>query len=705
MKASAWRLQNETSECGLACLCICLNLLGSETDMVELRRRYPVSSRGLTLKDLSSIAAGLDLSSRAIRCDIEAIRDLPVPTILHWGFNHFVVYAGIAGNRRNRIVDPALGEQELSLTEVSRKFTGVALEVVPAASFSKRRQRSGLGLTSIVSLSRSFVSGMAQAVVWSILLQIYVLASPFYLQLAIDEAAIKSDMGLMGLLAAGFAAFALFNAVFEYARGLVIQRVTTHLSWEMTVRMFHHMLRLPLPWFQRRRLADVLTRFESLDPIKQMMTDGLASTLLDAVLGVTLLVAMAFYSPSLTAIVLLGALLSGAIKAGSVKGSITRAGKALQASVAEKGKRIETLRAMQTIKLQCAEVDRGRDWANKMGTAVAANQHAAVYQTAVRALCRLIESLALVAIVYAGVAKVVDQGISVGMLYAFLAYRTQFTTRFNAVLDQAISWKLTGMHMDRISDIALEAREEEIDRVDVRAFETAGDIDLVDVEFGYSPYEPPILKGISLSIREGELVAIIGPSGTGKSTLLKIMTGLYPANRGEVRYGGISVRKLGPRSVRARLGVVMQDDELMSGTILENVAFFSEGPDIDRVWGCLRSASLDHDVRMMPMQLNTLIGDMGSSLSGGQRQRLLLARALYRQPKILLLDEATSNLDIACEQRIHATLKALKITRIVVTHRPDTMALADRVILLGRDGAHEVAPVGEEARKTAVPAY
>lgn len=679
-------MQAEISECGLACIAISLQMHGSDVDMAMLRQKFPMSSRGLTVREIAEISSSMDLATRAVRCELSEIHQLASPAILHWNFNHFVVFSKRTARGKFRIVDPTTGERDIDAAEMSRCFTGIALEVSTTPRFERRKARSPLSVLSLVRFKSGIGSSLVQALLISLLLQAYIVASPFFLQLAIDEAALKGDLDLLLTLAIGFGCFAVLNAASEALRGLALQKVSALLSWDMTARLFHHMLRLPLPWFQRRRLADALSRFDSLDPIRNLIANGFVAGVIDGALTVILLLAMLVYAKSLALVVLVTSLAICLIKVVSIKMSMQLGMKALQASVAEKGKRIETLRAMQTIKLMGGEGDRERDWANKFGETVLTTQASAQFQIGIKSVQSLIESVGLVVIVYLGAKSVLNGALSVGMLYAFLSYRQQFGARLANFVDQLVGWRLLDMHSERLADIALQKREDGIDRVGDAGVTLRGDIELRNVSFRYSGFEPVILSGVTLRVAEGELVAIVGPSGAGKSTLLKVLTGLYPITSGDILYDGQPVSVLGPKVVRKSLGVVMQDDELLSGSIAENVCFFDDKPDIEFIWECLRLAAIDAEVRRMAMQIHTLIGDMGSSLSGGQRQRLLLARALYRRPKVLILDEATSNLDVACEKIIHESLKNLSITRILITHRPETMRLADRTYVLNRGG-------------------
>jgi ATP-binding cassette subfamily B protein RaxB len=671
--------QTEVAECGLASVAIAAGLAGSNIDLAWLRQRFPGSVRGMTFKDIASVAGSIGFTTRAVACELEELGELSRPAILHWGLNHFVVLDK-AGRDKVRILDPARGARTVTLKEASQAFTGVAMELTPSPSFQRRVEQSPLKLSSLLRWTPAVRGGLVQALLLSLMLQAYVLASPFYLQLAIDEAALKGDLDLLATLAVGFGLFAVFNAVAEALRGVVLQRLTALLSWDMTQRFFHHMIRLPLPWFQRRRLSDALTRFQSLDPLKTLIATGLVGAVIDGILSLATLTMMLVFAPMLAAVTLVGLTLYLAIRLGGIPLTIRLGAESLQASIAEQGKRMETLRAMQTIKVMGGETQREGDWANKFAAMIRANQASALANMGFATIQRLFDALTNIVIVYLGVMAILKGQMTVGLLYAFLSYRTQFLARAASLLEQFIGWRMLDIYTFRLADVVLTPTEPNIDAALAGLPEIRGEIELDRVTFAYGPRDPLVLKELSLKIEPGEFVAIVGPSGVGKSTLLKVMCGLYQPTSGEVRLDGLPLTAWGPRGVRSRLGAVMQDDELLPGSIADNVAFFDEMIDIDRVWECLRLAAVDEEVRAMPMRADSLVGDMGSSLSGGQRQRVLMARALYKQPRLLVLDEATSHLNIEKEALINERLLALPITRVVVAHRPETIRAATRVI-------------------------
>jgi ATP-binding cassette subfamily B protein RaxB len=299
---------------------------------------------------------------------------------------------------------------------------------------------------------------------------------------------------------------------------------------------------------------------------------------------------------------------------------------------------------------------------------------------------QLLNGLTDILVVYLGARAVMSADMTVGMLTAFLAYKAQFVARFDRFVEQTIAFKLLDLQLERLADVALSPREGHLDAGGYDA-PVQGAIECRNLTFRYAFGEPFVLSNLSLQIAPGECVAIVGASGCGKTTLACLLTGLYVPSAGEVLIDGRSAHDWNKRSLRTQLSYVSQDDQLLAGSIAENIAFFDEQIDMDRVRECATIACIDDEIVAMPMAYESLVGDMGSSLSGGQKQRILIARALYRSPRILVLDEGTSHLDVANERAISASLAALPITRIIIAHRPETIASADRIICLDRGGA------------------
>lgn len=671
-------IQAEATECGLAALAIVSAIRGARYTLAELRARFPPPSRGQTLSQVMDVAAALGLKARAVRCDLVELEHLTLPAILHWDLNHFVVLTQIK-SRGLVIEDPAVGRTFVKMDEASQHFSGVALELTTTEKFAKRRSRPPLSAAALITWTRPVVIGLVQALLLSVVMQIYVLAAPFYMQLAIDEAALKGDLSLLNVLAIGFGLFAVFNVIASLLRGIASQRVTALLGWGMTSRLYNHLLKLPLRWFQRRRLADTLIRFESIEPIRQVVANGLVTSLIDGIFAVSIVVILFISSWKLAFIALIATTLHVVLKWVSVPTSIRFASAELTAQISEQGKRIETLTAIQTIKALAAESERERDWSSQYSQVIRAEQKNGLFQLWLRSSQDLLEAVTYAALVYVAVTSVIASDMTIGGAFAFIAYRQQFHERASALFDMIISWRMLDLHTDRLSEIVLEAPEPQLGQLSV-ADAMVGSLQVSGLGFRYSPTEPMIFQSLSLDIKAGEFVAFVGASGQGKTTLMKVLAGLYPASAGEIRIDGRPLSAWGMHRVRRSIGMVLQDDQLLSGTIAENVAFFEEQPDLAWALECLKSAAVADEIAEMPMGIETFVGDMGSALSGGQKQRILLARALYRRPSILILDEATSHLDQGNEQKITAALESLAITRLIVAHRRETIAKADVLV-------------------------
>jgi ATP-binding cassette subfamily B protein RaxB len=674
---------SRTGEEGMACLVMAAAKLGEQHDLRELRAQHPVSPRGITPRQLIAIAASINLSARLVRCTPETIGELATPAILQWEHGGFVLLERVLRGGGARIFDPARGRLRASAREVRERLVGEALELSLAGPVAPRKAPPRIGAWSLFRWNASIGSTIVQAIVISIFAQFYAAVSPMYLRIVLDDVVVAGSRDLLGVAALGFALLAIFNAGASVLRGIVLQNLNMLLNWDMGLRVFRHMLRLPLEWFQRRRLADILSRLQGVDQVRSAL-GGVLGAAFDATLAVIMLAMLLLVSPLLAAIAVGGFALLVGIRLAAVPIGLELNSRAILTNVAEQGKRIETLRAIQSIKAMAGEPERESDWMSRFAEMLRAAQRNAVFNLAVGGGQGLVASLMMVAAIYFGASAVLDGRMSVGMLTAAIAYLTQFSQSASNLFQQVITWRMLDVQLDRLSDVVLEPTETNIDRPASEASDAIrGSISAEGLCFRYGPEEPLLFDNLDLTIEAGEHVAIVGPSGVGKSTLLKVLTGLYRATGGTVRIDGRPLDYWGPRAVRGLLGVVMQDDELLLGSIAENVAFFDEHIDIDRVWECLAAAGFESDVQQFPLTLDTMVGDMGSALSGGQKQRLLIARALYRRPRMLILDEATSHLDLASERTIVATLNSLRITRIVVAHRPDTIAAADRVLRLG----------------------
>jgi ATP-binding cassette subfamily B protein RaxB len=673
-------LQTEAAECGLACLAMVAGAHGLVTDLPALRRRFSLSLKGLTLADLVRMAATLQLQGRALRAELDQLPQLKTPCILHWDLNHFVVLLRVSG-RHVWIHDPASGARRMTLAEASPHFTGIALELTPMPAFQPRHEAVRLRLGSLVGPVAGLKRALGQILLLALVLEAFVLLNPFLLQWVVDDVLVSADRDLLLVLAIGFGGLVLAQAATAALRGWAVLALSAQLNQQWLANVFAHLLRLPLPWFEKRHAGDIWSRFGSVQQIQHTLTGSFVEAVLDGLLVVLTLVLMLLYSGTLAAIAGGVVLLYAALRWVGYR-PLRRASEAVLVHEARQASHfLESLRGMAAIKLFGAEPDRGSRFASLVVDATNADVAARRLELGFSTGHRLLFGLERVAVLCVGALLVLDQRLSLGMLFAFLAYKEQFSQRCSTLIDRGVELWMLRLQAERLADIAL-AEPEALALGDAALPPGPPAIELVDVGFRYADGEPEVLSGLSLRIEAGESVAITGPSGGGKSTLMKLLLGLYAPTSGQILVGGLPLARVGLAAWRARVGAVMQDEPLFAGAIADNIAGFEPQPDLARVADCARLAAVADEIEAMPMGYHTLVGDLGHTLSGGQKQRVLLARALYRGPQVLLLDEATSALDLAREQAVNDAVRSLALTRVAIAHRPQTVAAADRVITL-----------------------
>ena len=674
-------LQTEAAECGPACLAMVASYHGHDVDLAGLRRKFSTSLKGVTLARLMAMAGQLGFTCRPLKLDMENLRQLKTPCLLHWDLNHFVVLNRV-GKRRIVVHDPAYGIRELSWKEVSEHFTGVALELSPSADFAPVRERQAVSLRALTGRVRGLVPALAQILLLALALEVFALAAPFYLQWVLDQVMVSADHDLLSLLGLGFIGIAVFSALVTAARSWAVTWLGATLNVQWASNLFGHLMQLPLGWFEKRHVGDIVSRFGSIQTIQRTLTTQFIGSLLDGLMSAVTLMVMALYSIWLTVLVV-GLFLAYGVIRWMFFNPLRRANEEqIIYAARQQSELLESIRGAMPIKLANKQSERLSRYAN--ATVSTANREIGIQRLGIAFTLsnQLMFGIGRVAMIWIAAKLALRNEFTAGMLIAFIAYADQFTSRAAGLIDKWVDFSMLKLHAERVADIALTAPEKMAEAVWSGSIPEAS-IELCNVSFRYVEGEPWILKDCSLRIEAGESVAIVGPSGCGKSTLAKIVLGLLQPSEGEVRFGGIDIRKLGLDNYRQWIGAVMQEDQLFAGSVADNISFFDPGTTSARVEAAARLAAIHDDISAMPMGYQSLVGDMGSSLSGGQKQRAILARALYRRPKLLVLDEATSHLDVERERLVNAAIQRLNITRIVIAHRPETVTAAGKIIHVG----------------------
>ena len=671
-------LQSEAPECGIACLAMVASYHGYLTDLSAMRVRLSPSLKGVTLKNVSQIAEGMGLTARGVQAPLEALGKLQLPAVLHWDMNHFVVLVAVKG-RRITVHDPSRGRRVMPLDEASRHYTGIAMEFAPTATFRPRDEREKVSATQLLGVASGLKGTLAQILILSLALEVFAIAMPFFLQLVVDRVIVGRDRDLLTVLGVAFGALVVITVAVTAVRAWVSVYLSTNVNLRLLSTLFAHMVRLPLSWFEKRNIGDIVSKFRSVDAVQRTLTTTFVETVVDGIMIVLTLAVMAWYSLTLTGIVVGATALYVIVRWALYYPQRYATDEQLSHEAKSGTHFIETLRGMMAIKLNLRENERRAAYQNLVVDQVNAGVKVQNVGIAQRASAALIFGLENVAVIWLGALAVMEGRFSVGMLYAFLGFKIVFLTRVNALVEKWNDFRMLDLHAERIADIALAEEERALPSLPGEGAATPLTIEAEGLAYAYGP-EGFVFRGVDFSVSPGETVAIVGPSGCGKTTLIKVLVGLLEPTEGQVRVNGRNLKDWDLGAYRRRIGAVMQDDQLFVGTIEDNISFFDPEHDPERVRECAKLAMIDADVSAMPMGYNTIVGSLGAALSGGQKQRVLLARALYRRPQVLFLDEAFDQLDIQLESGIANALSRVGFTVVLVSHRPQQISSGRRII-------------------------
>lgn len=673
------RLQATSVECGVACLAMVLCYHRRHTTVAELRDQLVLGRDGATAGSLARHARELGMEVRAFRAEPEALANLTPPLIVHWGMNHFVVVERIRGDDVD-IVDPQLGRRRLSLAEFAEGFTGVVLELTPGGGF-RRRGTGGLGFWSFVApfLPRS-PQMIFSVLAASLVLTVLGLLPAFVIGYFLDQVIPGGQHNVVHLMAVGLVGYAVGHAMISLARAEFLLWFQVRIDWSMMSSFIRHMLSLPYRFFQLRRGGDLLVRVSSTSYVRDVVSSQMLAIMIDvSLLGIYLVVIGVQSWVYVVAIVLL-AVVQIIVMWTSAPYAKRYTDRELQATGEAQSTLLETVTGAESVKASGAEDVAVRRWSTKFTEQLESSVRRRRLDNAVESVLGMFGTATPMVMLLMGTYLVMGGAMSLGTMFALNALAGAALTPVIQLGGNLKALQTVRVHLDRLRDIFHE-RPEATDQGSQRV-ELRGEIRLDGVSFRYSGDAPEVLRDIGLTIAPGEKLAIVGPSGSGKSTLARLILGLYPPTSGLVSFDEVPLQEIELNHLRRRCGVVTQEADIFSGSVLSNIALVAPETSLEQVARAASLAAIHDEVMQMPMGYETTLGEGGGGLSGGQRQRLALARALVQHPRLLLLDEATSHLDATTEATVHRNLATLDCTRIVIAHRLSTVRDADRILVL-----------------------
>jgi ABC-type bacteriocin/lantibiotic exporter with double-glycine peptidase domain len=671
--------QLEISDCGAACLAMNLAYHGRNVSPEELRRATKTSRGGVDAVSIIEAARAYGMEARGVKVDLDALTYLERGSILHWEFNHFVVLDRVT-RRGVEILDPAIGRIRVPMESFSRSFTGVAVTLRPNERFERSSEKSRGAWRYLIPMLRKSKL-LSKVGVTSFMIQIFALATPILTGVIVDRVVPAGDRSLLLAVSAGLLGMVFFHLFATFVRAHLLLTMRAHLDMTLSTSFVSHLMKLPYAFFLQRTAGDLMTRMNSNVTVREILTTGAISTLLDGTLVSTYLVLIFAQSAPIGSVVLILAALQLAVLLFAHKPIQRLMAEVLLAQARAQGHLAQLINGVETLKSVGAEARAVAQWSDLFVDEVNALLARGRVNAIVESITGTLRVASPLVVLGVGTVGVLNGEITLGTMLAVSALAAGFLTPLSNLIATSLQMQLLASYMERINDVLDSSPEQDPDTV-IPAGKLSGEITLRGVSFRYEDKGPNVVDDVSLEIAPGQSIGIVGRSGSGKSTLSHLILGLYAPTGGDVLYDGINVQILEAGSVRGRLGIVPQTSYLFGTSIRANITLTAPQATLDEVAQAAKLACVHDDIMAMPLGYETVLSDAGASLSGGQRQRIALARALIHRPAILLLDEATSSLDSVTEAAIYENLEQLSCTRIVIAHRIATIARSDRILVM-----------------------
>ncbi len=695
-------LQMEAVECGAASLGIILSYYGCIMPLTELRRECGVSRDGSKASNVLKAARLYGLDAKGFKKPLEDLQNYRPPYIIFWNFNHFLVVEGFSKNRIY-LNDPATGRRSVSFEEFDQAYTGVVLLMEPGPDFKKGGKKQSI-LSALSSRLYSSRGAIAFCLVAGLLLTIPRLAVPAFTQVFVDEILVENRQDWLRPLILVMVFTAAMRGLLARIRFVYLRRLMIKLSVSMSGQFLWHTLRLPIGFYAQRFAGEISSRNELNDKVADVLSGRLATTIIDTLMMVFYILIMLLYDWVLTCVAISFAALNFFALQYLSRSRVDANMKFAQENGKVAGVAISGIQSIETVKASGLEFDLFAKFAGYYAKMLNAQQELGLPSQILSTLPTFLTALATASILVIGGLRVMNGNLSIGMLVAYQTLTQEFLNPVNELVNFGSTLQDLEADVNRLDDVLQNPVDPEADRLNTSAsqpltigqdsFQLQGYIELRNLTFGYSRLDSPLIENLNVTLKPGQRVAFVGGSGSGKSTVAKLVTGLYTPWDGEILLDGIPRSQI-PRSILANsLAMVEQDIFLFAGTVRENLTLWdSTVPEADLVQAC-QDAAIHELILNMPGGYDAQLNEGGTNMSGGQRQRLEIARALVRNPAVLVLDEATSALDAETELIIDRNLRRRGCSCIVVAHRLSTIRDCDEIIVLERGkvvqrGTHE----------------